>query len=73
MGDTTKYPHNYSHFIKTSAQGYPTIDQNRTSFIPRGQDISIYQDRGTSVTQLGITGKYENHYLHLTFRNEHNY
>ena len=34
-------------------------DQNRTSFIPRGKDIQIYDDRGTSATQLGITGKYD--------------
>ena len=70
---TTKYPHHYSHFTKTSAQAYHTIDQNRTSFIPRGKDIQIYDDRGTSATQLGITGKYDNHYLPLSFRNHHNY
>jgi len=59
MGHTMQY--------EPKAQAIPTIDQNRTSFIPRGVPIPIYRD------QLSITGKYQNHHLHLSFRNEHNY
>merc|ERR1711935_21514 len=51
-----------------TAQAIPTNYQNRTSYNP------IYkQILPTYRHQIGVTGKFQNHYLGPSFRNQHNY